>query len=151
MDYRERFIIKGFNSGWGSHLDPHDKKAMENDRERAQRIKAMLPAYFMVTLPAHLGHYERKPNGMTWEEYNRTIKAKKPTTEHMSMTFFRVKDYVPMSRTVGFFTAPKCILPSLKLETLDGRQIDGYAEYIKDDKQYVVLSDAVLNEVNKND
>lgn len=151
MDKRESFIVKKiFGANWHDWLDPHNKNVMERDRERAQRIKDMMPAYYVVTMSTSLRGYEYKPNGMSWDEYHRTIKSKKPKTEYMSMTFFRIKDYTPVSRTVGFFTAPKCILPSLKLETLDGRTIEAYSEYIRDGKQYVVLSDQLLGEVKKN-
>ena len=151
MDKRERFIVKNiYGANWQDWLDPYNKKVLESDRERAQRIKAMLPAYYVVTMRTSLKWYEYKPNGMSWDEYHRTIKSQKPKTDFMSMTFFRIKDYTPASRTAGFFTAPKCILPSLKLETLDGRTIEAYSEYIKDGKQYVVLSDELLGEVKKN-
>ena len=79
MDKRERFIVKSiYGANWQDWLDPYNKNVMESDRERAQRIKAMQPAYYVVTMRTSLKWYEYKPNGMSWDEYHRTIKSQKP-------------------------------------------------------------------------
>ena len=150
MNYREFFIVDRYSYRTDKKLDVTDKRPFEADKRYAEQIKVMDTAYLCVTLPVHIGSYYDKPSTMLMDDYQANIAPLKPKTTYMSMTFFRVKSYVPMSKTIGFFSAPKCIIPSLRLETLDGREIEAYSEYIKDGSQFVVLSDAMLSEVKKN-
>ena len=152
MDYRRKFMIENPYSYKSQKyiFDANDSRAIKKWKDYVQGIKAELPAYFVVTMRTNTVSYDHKPNGMSWEDYNTKIKPLKPKTEYINMTFFRIKDYIPMGKTGGIFTAPKIVIPNPKLETLDGRQIDGFVPYEIEYGTAAVLSDAVLAEVSKN-
>ena len=153
MDYREYFIVKNmYNSAGNHYIDQYDDLAIERDVEFSNRIKDMLSAYLIVTISTDLSWYNTENLYGAPGRYGVSMfRAKfKPETPYMTMAVLKVVDYKPLSRIAENFKTSKTFMPSLKLRTMDGREVDGYSEYIKDGKQYVVLSDDVLGEVEKN-
>ncbi|MBR5305687.1 MAG: hypothetical protein IKU47_02075 [Oscillospiraceae bacterium] len=153
MDYREYFIVKNmYNSAGNHYIDQYDDLAIERDVEFSNRIKDMFSAYLIVTISTDLSWYNTENLYGAPGRYGTSIfrSSFKPETPYMTMAVLKVVDYKPLSRIAENFKTSKTFMPSLKLRTMDGREIDGYSEYIKDGKQYVVLSDDVLGEVEKN-
>ena len=87
----------------------HTKEFIATDIKTANEVKSKMPAYFVVGLP-----------------FNTTNKYRDSIMSFFNLTIFKILDYTPMKLTGGIITAAKLIPPSITLETMDGRTLEGF-------------------------
>ena len=168
-DNKKQYISDTFVACKVSTVQEYDQRLKWDKKHNTQKeheTHSFSNDYLFVGIECDLSYYDNPQlSGETYSYNNQRkmelIKALKPTTKWMTMSIFKVISSTPERKEGGFFTAPKIIPPSLLVETMDGRKIEGYDctvhtfQYPTDDDcgsyyNALLLSKDVLNEVNKN-